>query len=258
MCIHRFVLGACAVSVVGCAGPGQARSGARYEPASAATLLTPRDRVRGDLPRIPAAEGSAPRRATYRVCTTPDGARVLEVKPIFGLPRDDAAVVAALQGWAWKPAGPAPAEGPLCFLEHLEFVASGEGRSVAEAYILAPAQRDVRPGDGTPQVPMELGQRYAGHTVVAMYRLCLEPTSGEVREVQPVVPVPGADDGLGATLRSWRYRPTGQPTCLIEALQFALAPPSGERSAPAPVRQADEMSKLPRSSGDVLPPGTVR
>lgn len=241
---HAPLCVALSAGLLGCAAPVQQRVPTTQEIDGAATVLAPRTRLSGELPVLPPA--TEQRHGSYRVCATADGARVLSVTPVLPLGQDDAAVAAALRSWSYRAERPAPAGQPLCFLEHLSFSPAGQGAVAEGPFILLETERDQRPGDALPRVPLELTQRYEGQTLVGLYRLCLDEQSGAVREVAPLVPVPDANQTLGATLKSWRYRPTGRPTCVVEILHLGMTPDQAA-SAISNTYGADYLSKLPQS-----------
>jgi hypothetical protein len=52
-------------------------------------------------------------------------------------------------------------------------------------------------------------------------KVCIDQ-SGAVSQVQPLVDIPGADEALIATIRTWRYRPQPIPVCFVASWVFSI------------------------------------
>ena len=69
-------------------------------------------------------------------------------------------------------------------------------------------------------LPTQRAQR-KGQTVQGTYKICIEQ-SGSVKDVSTVSSIPGADESIIATLRSWTFKPQPIPVCTMWVMQFII------------------------------------
>lgn len=81
-------------------------------------------------------------------------------------------------------------------------------------------KKDKISGD-LPRLPEVIKAQRKGSTVIGTYKICID-TSGRVSEVTPVASIPGADEQVMATLRTWVFRPQPIPICFIDVFQFII------------------------------------
>ena len=208
-----------------------------------------RSRIGGATPHLPPLVRLRHRgdvvRGTYRVCVDAESGRISELRPLEGIEGADDRIAFAMNTWSWLFQVPAPLRGSLCFQEELRFtVPDGAARAeLAQADYTpsAPIEFKARPGDAPPRsfvfrrslvrgawpsLPEALRERFAGFTLIGVYKLCADGRTGRVSAVRPVVGIPEADLAITEALSGWRYEVTWpdllQEICFVEQLRFAL------------------------------------
>ncbi|MFO0577409.1 MAG: hypothetical protein U1A78_25670 [Polyangia bacterium] len=78
-----------------------------------------------------------------------------------------------------------------------------------------------------PHLPDDVKRGLTGTSVTGSYKLCISQ-DGSIGSVAIVRSIPGADDAIIATLRTWRYQPQPEPICFFQFLEFVM-----EEAAPA-------------------------
>jgi periplasmic protein TonB len=81
-------------------------------------------------------------------------------------------------------------------------------------------KKDKLSGD-LPRLPDVIKAQRRGSTVLGTYKICID-ASGHVTTVTPVSSIPGADEPIIATLRTWAFKPQPIPVCFIDAFQFII------------------------------------
>jgi hypothetical protein len=128
--------------------------------------------------------------ATYSVCLGDDG-RVAAVAAKPGLPAADAAVMAALRKWSWFGAGH-----NRCFDQRVLLGVPSPGHLVRQASAGVVGKATAGP---EPRLPKWLPALYAGKTVEAAYKVCVDDDA-KVQSVRPMQSLPGADEAVIAAL----------------------------------------------------------
>jgi len=149
-------------------------------------------RLAGDVPLAPDGAGAPGSivEATYSVCLGEDG-RVAALAPRPGLPAADEAVMAALRRWSWFGAPRAH-----CFDQKVLLPVVSPGHLVRQASAGVVGKATAGPA---PRLPKWLPALYAGSTVDAAYKVCVDDDA-KVQSVRPLQSLPGADEALIASL----------------------------------------------------------
>lgn len=71
----------------------------------------------------------------------------------------------------------------------------------------------------SPRLPDVLRAQRRGSAVEGSYRLCVA-TSGQVSTAAPIKSIPGADEGIIATLLKWTFKPPEKAGCFKTTFQF--------------------------------------
>jgi len=72
-----------------------------------------------------------------------------------------------------------------------------------------------------PHLPDVVKAQRRGTTVPGTYKVCIAQ-SGSISSVDVLSGIPGADDTIVSTIRTWRYKPQAIPICFIQAFEFQV------------------------------------
>jgi len=72
-----------------------------------------------------------------------------------------------------------------------------------------------------PRLPDVVKAQRRGSTVTGSYKVCIAQ-SGNISSVDVVQGIPGADDTIISTVRTWRYKPQAIPLCFIQFFEFHI------------------------------------
>lgn len=89
--------------------------------------------------------------------------------------------------------------------------------------VLKPAflLKSQKTGGQDPHLPEVIKAQRKGQTVQGTYKICID-LSGQVREVNTVSSIPGADENVISALRSWTFKPQPIPVCTMWVIQFIV------------------------------------
>ena len=82
-------------------------------------------------------------------------------------------------------------------------------------------QDKISVGDD-PHLPSEVKILHPCESLTGSYKVCLD-RNGSIGSVDVVQGIPGADEGIIASVKSWRYRPQPIPVCFIQFFEFQVA-----------------------------------
>lgn len=256
----------CLVVVAGCSrhrdasSSSAAATSATGETKAAPPPLWLDNRLAGALPPPPAALQAAHAGeildGRYKVCFAADG-RVASVTPEQSIPGGDDAIEAALKAWRWFVVAPAGAA-PVCQSTPIAWPMPQKSTIVRKA---DHPGVEAHGGDGAaPRLSPLYRALHAGEAVAATYKVCVDPDSGFVARVQPIVAAPGADAGLMDAVRTWKFDivagPSAKgPLCFGVPLRLDVGGPRHaptEPLPPLPPPAAWPASALPVASASVI------
>ena len=89
--------------------------------------------------------------------------------------------------------------------------------------VLKPAflLKSQKTGGSDPHLPEVIKAQRKGQTVQGTYKICIEQ-SGQVKEVTTVSSIPGADDAVISSLRTWTFKAQPIPVCTMWVIQFIV------------------------------------
>lgn len=70
-----------------------------------------------------------------------------------------------------------------------------------------------------PHLPDVVKSQRHGQVVTGSYKICIA-ANGTILSVETVAGIPGADENIAQTLRTWRYKPQPIPICFIQFFEF--------------------------------------
>lgn len=72
-----------------------------------------------------------------------------------------------------------------------------------------------------PHLPQIIKQQRRGQTVIGTYLICIAK-DGHVSDVTTLQGIPGADEEIGQTLRTWLYKEQAIPVCFAQHFEFIV------------------------------------
>lgn len=73
-----------------------------------------------------------------------------------------------------------------------------------------------------PHLPDAVKARYAkAGKAVGIYKICVD-SKGDVSSFQTVQSIPGGDEAVMATVRTWKFKPQVEPICSVSRFMFMI------------------------------------
>jgi hypothetical protein len=107
---------------------------------------------------------------------------------------------------------------------------SAPNQPVAKFANIPPAYFDQQVvAKSDPHLPDSVKVAHAGEKdLVAMFKVCANP-AGEIVSVFTIVSIPGADDAIADTIRTWRLKPQPIGLCTLARFVFDVPRPAKKR-----------------------------